>query len=172
MHTNISNTIPLEVRQSSTVLSFEKKLKTILSTKFTKAPFRLGACARFSGKDTDWSEHSFLLVPAQKSGHRAPARALPPRVVLGHRSRTRELVRTRCWWFPRFFPMLPYKAVTKMAAGVKWTSEEIIALLDAYSEKSVQDYIEGMASNKNVNEEIQKIMKEESGIERTTQDRK
>ena len=64
-----------------------------------------------------------------------------------------------------------------MAAGAKWTRKEIIALLDAYSEKSVQDYIEGMASNKNVNEEIQneeiqKIMKEEGGIERTTQDRK
>ncbi|PFX15432.1 hypothetical protein AWC38_SpisGene20343 [Stylophora pistillata] len=56
-----------------------------------------------------------------------------------------------------------------MAAAARWASEEIITLLDAYSEKRVQDYIEGMASNKNVNEEIQKIMKEESGIERTTQ---
>ena len=56
-----------------------------------------------------------------------------------------------------------------MAAGAKWTNEEIIALLDAYSEKSVQDCIEGMVSNKDVNGEIQKIMKEQSGIERTTQ---
>ena len=56
-----------------------------------------------------------------------------------------------------------------MAAGAKWTNEEIIALLDAYSEKSVQDCIEGMASNKDVNGESQKIMKEQSGIERTTQ---
>ena len=56
-----------------------------------------------------------------------------------------------------------------MAAGAKWTNEEIIALLDVYSEKSVQDCIEGMASNKDVNGEIQKIMKEQSGIERTTQ---
>ena len=70
--------------------------------------------------------------------------------------------------------MLPYYAVTKMAAGAKWTTEEINALLDTYSKKSVQDYIEGMASNKNVNEEIQKIMKEESGVKRTydTTDRK
>ena len=56
---------------------------------------------------------------------------------------------------PVLFPMLPCDAVTIMVASAKWTREEIIALLDAYSEKSVQDCIKGMANNKNVNEQIQ-----------------
>ena len=37
-----------------------------------------------------------------------------------------------------------------------------IALIDAYSEKMVQETIEGFASNKELHEQLQQIMKEQS----------
>ena len=70
------------------------------------------------------SGFSFLLVTEQKFEHRARARALPSRVVVGHRSQERELVSVNT-----LFPMLPCDAVTITAAGAKWAKEEVIVLL-------------------------------------------
>ena len=47
-------------------------------------------------------------------------------------------------------------------AGAKWTEEETVALIEAYSTKTVQDSIEGMSSNNKLYEEIRRIMKDES----------
>ena len=38
------------------------------------------------------SEHSLLLAPEHKFGHRVRARALAPQVVLGHLARARAIV--------------------------------------------------------------------------------
>ena len=45
-------------------------------------------------------------------------------------------------------------------AGAKWTVDETIAMIDAYSEKMVQETMEGIASNKELQEQLQQIMKE------------
>ena len=51
--------------------------------------------------------------------------------------------------------------------GAKWTEEEeTIELIEAYSTKTVQDSIEGMSSNKELYEEMRRIMKDESQVER------
>ena len=56
----------------------------------TLIPFRLGSSpVLWQGY---YSEQTFLSVPEKTSRHRARARALPPRVVLGHRSWARALV--------------------------------------------------------------------------------
>ena len=54
-------------------------------------------------------------------------------------------------------------------AGAKWTVDETIAPIGAYSEKMVQETIEGIASNKELHEQLQQIMKEQSNINRTPQ---
>ena len=43
-------------------------------------------------------------------------------------------------------------------AGAKWTVDETIAPIGAYSEKMVQETIEGIASNKELHEQLQQIM--------------
>lgn len=52
-------------------------------------------------------------------------------------------------------------------AGAKWTEEETVAFIETYSTKTVQDSIEGMSSNKELYEEVRRIMKDESQVERT-----
>ena len=54
-------------------------------------------------------------------------------------------------------------------AGPKWTVNETIALIDAYSEKMVQETIEEIASNKELHEKLQQIMKEQTNVNRTPQ---
>ena len=51
--------------------------------------------------------------------------------------------------------------------GAKWTGEETVLLIETYSTKTVQDSIEGMSSNKELYEEMRRIMKDESQVERT-----
>lgn len=60
--------------------------------------------------------------------------------------------------------------INKMAAGSgsRWTEAETKALLDAYGEQIIQEAIDGMATNKVVYDEIRKILKEHSNIDRTT----
>ena len=52
---------------------------------------------------------------------------------------------------------------------VKWMVNEMIALTDAYSEKMVQEITKGIASNKELHEQLQQIMKEQSNVNRTPQ---
>ena len=54
-------------------------------------------------------------------------------------------------------------------AGAKWTVDETIALIDAYSEKMVQETMEGVVSNKELHEQLQQIMKEQCNVSRTPQ---
>ena len=63
-------------------LLFPYFLRTIIVVAYCWVPFRSKFCFLNSPHQ---SEHGFLLVPEQKSGHRARARALTPEVVLGHR---------------------------------------------------------------------------------------
>ena len=53
--------------------------------------------------------------------------------------------------------------------GAKWTVDETTALIDAYSDKIVQETIEGIASNKELHEQLQQIMKDQSNVNRTLQ---
>ena len=55
-------------------------------------------------------------------------------------------------------------------AGTKWTVNEMIALIGAYIEKMVQEAIEGIASNKELHEQLQQIMKGHSNVNRTLQE--
>ena len=57
--------------------------------------------------------------------------------------------------------------VTTEMAGAKWTNEETVALLNAYNSETVQNNIDSMSSNKELFNNIQRIMKEESHTERT-----
>ena len=52
---------------------------------------------------------------------------------------------------------------------VKWMVNEMIALTDAYSKKMVQEITKGIASNKELHEQLQQIMKEQSNVNRTLQ---
>ena len=54
-------------------------------------------------------------------------------------------------------------------AGAKWTVDEAISLIDAYSEKMVQETMEGIACNKELHEQLQQIMKDQSNVNRTPQ---
>ena len=54
-------------------------------------------------------------------------------------------------------------------AGAKWTIDETISLIDAYSEEMAQETMEGIASNKELHEQLQQIMKEQSNVNRTPQ---
>ena len=60
--------------------------------------------------------------------------------------------------------------MNNMAAGSgsRWTEAETKALLDAYGEQIIQEAINGMATNKVVYDEISRILKEHSNIDRTT----
>ena len=54
----------------------------------SKASFRPGTVPGHGHQ----SEHSLLLVPEHKFGHRSRAQALAPEIVLEHRARVRALV--------------------------------------------------------------------------------
>ena len=60
--------------------------------------------------------------------------------------------------------------MNNMAAcsGSRWTEAETKSLLDAYGEQIIQEAIDGMATNKVVYDEISRILKEHSNIDRTT----
>ncbi|CAB4001720.1 Hypothetical predicted protein [Paramuricea clavata] len=53
-------------------------------------------------------------------------------------------------------------------SGSRWTEAETKSLLDAYGEQIIQEAIDGMATNKFVYDEISRILKEHSNIDRTT----
>ncbi|CAB3998620.1 Hypothetical predicted protein [Paramuricea clavata] len=53
-------------------------------------------------------------------------------------------------------------------SGSRWTEAETKSLLDAYGEQIIQEAIDGMATNKVVYDEISRILKEHSNIDRTT----
>ena len=53
------------------------------------------------------------------------------------------------------------------SSGSRWTEAETKAVLDAYGEQKIQVAIDGMATNKIVYDEIKKILKEQSNIDRT-----
>ena len=49
----------------------------------------------------------------------------------------------------------------KMAEGQRWTKEQFDALIDAYSDIRVQENVEGIATNKEVYGQVQKLMKDD-----------
>ena len=52
-----------------------------------------------------------------------------------------------------------------MAEGQRWTREQVDALIDAYSDVRVQENVEGIATNKEVYGQVQKLMKDDhSGV--------
>ena len=55
----------------------------------------------------------------------------------------------------------------KMAEGQRWTREQVDALIDAYSDIRVQENVEGIATNKEVYGQVQKLMKDDHDIDRT-----
>ena len=65
-------------------------------------------------------------MPEQKSGHRARARSLPPKVVLGHRFLGTGTGVNKILSVPIFFLMPPNDTANKMA-GAKLTKENTIA---------------------------------------------
>ena len=54
-------------------------------------------------------------------------------------------------------------------AGVKQTVDETFALIGAYSQKMVQKSIEGNASDNELHEQLQQIMKKQSNVNRAPQ---
>ena len=54
-----------------------------------------------------------------------------------------------------------------MAEGQRWTREQVDALIDAYSDVRVQENVEGIATNKEVYGQVQKLMKDDHYIDRT-----
>ena len=55
----------------------------------------------------------------------------------------------------------------KMAEDQRWTNEQVDVLIDAYSDVRVQENVEGIATNKDVYGQVQKLMKDEHNIDRT-----
>ena len=54
-----------------------------------------------------------------------------------------------------------------MAEGQRWTKEQVDALIDTYSDVRVQKNVEGIATNKEVYGQVQKLMKDDHNIDRT-----
>ena len=116
-------------------------------------------------------ECSILVVPVQKLEHGTRVRALSPKVVFRHRTRARALVCTIFYQCHVFYPCFPtiWSCGGDKMAGAKWTIDETISLIDAYSVEMAQETMEGIASNKELHEQLQQIMKEQSNVNRTPQ---
>ena len=54
-----------------------------------------------------------------------------------------------------------------MVEDQRWTSEQVDVLIDAYSDVRVQENVEGIATNKEVYGQVQKLIKDEHNIDRT-----
>ena len=57
----------------------------------------------------------------------------------------------------------------KIAEDQRWTNEQIDVLIDSYSDCDVrvQENVEGIATNKEVYGQVQKLMKDEHNVDRT-----
>jgi len=53
----------------------------------------------------------------------------------------------------------------QMAEGQRWTREQVDALVDAYSDVRVQENVEGIATNKEVYGQVQKLMKDDHDMD-------
>ena len=54
-----------------------------------------------------------------------------------------------------------------MAEDQRWTNEQVVVLIDVYSDVRVQENVAGIATNKEVYGQVQKLMKDEHNIDRT-----
>jgi len=52
-----------------------------------------------------------------------------------------------------------------MAEGQRWTREQVDALVDAYNDVRVQENVKGIATNKEVYGQVQKLMKDDHDID-------